>query len=250
MALAIDDAEDGGESLVVTARTRDANASCPWCGPPSGQLHVGHERLVADFPIRGRPVRVGVRVRRLCCDALGCERRSFREQTPGLLEWHQPRTSRLTAQVCGMARELAGRAGVRVLGAVGVGLRGTSRCGRCARSRYHHWPCRGRWGSTTSRCDAAASTRPSWSTRSPAPRRRPSRPRHQGRGRLAAPASGRAGRPSRRLDRLRPGGTGRAARRLAGRRPVAPVGRHGRLAETTRQRWGQARERSSPASDL
>src|SRR5262245_56578326 len=62
-----------------------------------------------------------VRIRRLVCPTYGC-RQTFREQVPGVLERYQRRTARLTVQVRAVVRELAGRAGVRVLAAMAVPL--------------------------------------------------------------------------------------------------------------------------------
>ncbi len=83
-------------------------------------MHGYHERTVADVPADGRQVVLHVRVRRLRCPALECPVQTFREQVPGVLERYQRRTSRLTGQVSAITRELAGRAGARVLAALGV----------------------------------------------------------------------------------------------------------------------------------
>ena len=45
---------------------------------------------------------------------------TFREQVPGVLDRYQRRTTRLTAQVSAVARELAGRASARLLPALGI----------------------------------------------------------------------------------------------------------------------------------
>ena len=47
---------------------------------------------------------------------------TFREQVPGVLDRYQRRTSRLTAQVSAVARELAGRASARLLPALGIAV--------------------------------------------------------------------------------------------------------------------------------
>ena len=54
------------------------------------------------------------------CPVPGCPRQTFREQVPGVLERYQRRTTRLTGQVSAVARELAGRAGTRLLPALGI----------------------------------------------------------------------------------------------------------------------------------
>lgn len=63
-----------------------------------------------------------VRIRRLRCDNTGCGRRTFREQVPGLIERSRRRTVRLALQLGVVVRELAGRASVRVLGPLAMGI--------------------------------------------------------------------------------------------------------------------------------
>jgi transposase len=83
-------------------------------------VHGYHERTVADVPADGRRVLVRVKVRRMRCPIRGCLRQTFREQVPGVLDRYQRRTTRLTGQVSAVARELAGRAGARLLPALGI----------------------------------------------------------------------------------------------------------------------------------
>lgn len=119
--LVIEDVVDEGERVVVRARTPQKTAPCPVCGASSGRVHGYHWRTVADVPVDGRRVVVRVRVRRLVCPTHGC-RHTFREQVPGVLERYQRRTTRLTAQVKAVVKELAGRAGARVLAILAGGL--------------------------------------------------------------------------------------------------------------------------------
>jgi transposase len=94
--------------------------ACPGCGAETARVHGYHERTAADVPVDGRRVLVRVRVRRMLCPVRGCTVQTFREQVPGVLDRYQRRTSRLTGQVSGVARELAGRAGARLLTQLGV----------------------------------------------------------------------------------------------------------------------------------
>ncbi len=112
--LVIEDVVDGGDAVVVTARTRDVAVPCPVCGAPTAKVHGYHHRTVADVPVDARQVVVHLRVRRLVCPVLGCRRQTFREQIPGLLERHQRRTVRLAGQIAEVARELCGRATARL----------------------------------------------------------------------------------------------------------------------------------------
>ncbi|MEU5547509.1 transposase family protein [Streptomyces sioyaensis] len=81
--LVVEDVADGGDAVVVTARTRGEAVPCPVCGTPTARVHGYHGRTVADVPVDGRRVVVRLRVRRLVCPVLGCERQTFREQLPG-----------------------------------------------------------------------------------------------------------------------------------------------------------------------
>jgi transposase len=119
-ALIIEDVEDTGEVVCVRARTRDGPVACPECGTLTARVHGYYERAAADVPVGGRRVLVRVRVRRMRCAALGCAVQTFREQVPGVLDRYQRRTTRLTGQVSAVVRELAGRASVRLLPALGI----------------------------------------------------------------------------------------------------------------------------------
>ncbi|MCX4821568.1 ISL3 family transposase [Streptomyces sp. NBC_01142] len=119
--LVIEEVTDEGERILVRARTPQGTAVCPVCGASSGRVHGSHLRTVADVPVDGRRVVVRVRVRRLVCPTRGC-RQTFREQVPGVLERYQRRTTRLTRQIKAVVKELAGRAGARLLAILAMGL--------------------------------------------------------------------------------------------------------------------------------
>ena len=119
-ALVIVDVADGGDVIVVRARTRNVAVPCPGCGTETARVHGYHDRTAADVPVNGRRVQIRVRARRLRCGAPGCPRQTFREQVPGVLDRYQRRTTRLSGQVSAIARELAGRASARLLPALGI----------------------------------------------------------------------------------------------------------------------------------
>jgi len=121
-ALVIEGVENTGGVIVVRARTRDEPTECPGCGTGTSRVHGYYERTAADVTVDGRAVVVKVKVRRLRCPVPGCPRQTFREQVPGVLERYQRRTARLAGQVEAAVRELAGRAGSRLLSALGIGI--------------------------------------------------------------------------------------------------------------------------------
>ena len=120
--LVIDEVVDESEGIRLRARTPCRPVACPGCGAMSERVHGYHERTVADVPVDARRVTVVVRVRRLACPSLQCARQSFREQLPGVLERYRRRTPRLSEQIGAVVRELAGRAGARVLSALAMGV--------------------------------------------------------------------------------------------------------------------------------
>ena len=120
--LVIEDVADAVGGIRVRARTPGGPVPCPGCGAFSDRVHAYHRRTVADVPLDARRVSVVVRVRRLLCPSAACTRQSFRERLPGVLERYQRRTPRLAGQVGAVVRELAGRAGTRVLPALAVGV--------------------------------------------------------------------------------------------------------------------------------
>jgi transposase len=121
-SLVIEGVEDAGDTIVVRARTRNEPAACPGCGTQTARVHGYHERTPADVPVDGRRVLVKVKARRMRCPVPGCTVQTFREQVPGVLERYQRRTTRLNGQVSAAVRELAGRAGSRLLSALGIGI--------------------------------------------------------------------------------------------------------------------------------
>ncbi|MFF5278902.1 transposase family protein [Streptomyces sp. NPDC000133] len=84
--LVVEDVTDGGDAVVITARTPDVAVPCPFCGTPTAKVHGYHGRTVTDVPVDGRQVVVHLRVRRLVCPVPGCRRhrpgRITRPHTP------------------------------------------------------------------------------------------------------------------------------------------------------------------------
>ncbi|SCF49502.1 zinc-finger of transposase IS204/IS1001/IS1096/IS1165 [Micromonospora matsumotoense] len=119
LPLVIDDVTDEGERILVRARTPQRPVACPGRAAVTGRVHGYHQRTLADVPVDARPVVLRVRIRRLVCPTRG-RRRTFREQLPGVLSRYQRRTCRPVSQVGAVVRQLAGRAGVRVLSALAV----------------------------------------------------------------------------------------------------------------------------------
>ncbi|MEU5912775.1 transposase family protein, partial [Micromonospora sp. NPDC047527] len=119
LPLVIEDVTDEGGRILVRARTPEGPVACPGCAAVTGRVHGYHQRTLADVPVDARPVVVRVRVRRLVCPTRGC-RRTLREQLPGVLNRYQRRTCRLISQVGVVVRQLAGRAGARMLSALAV----------------------------------------------------------------------------------------------------------------------------------
>ncbi|MEU5893860.1 transposase family protein [Streptomyces sp. NPDC047461] len=100
--------------------------ACPDCGRESARVHSSYRRTLADVVVGGRPLLIGLSVRRLFCDGADCARRTFAEQVEGLTVRYQRRSPLLQHLVEMAGVLLAGRGGARLLHIVKVQLSRTS----------------------------------------------------------------------------------------------------------------------------
>jgi len=118
--LQVDGVEGTAEAVVVFARSASAGAACPWCGRWSGRVHSRYARRLADGAAGGRPVVICLTVRRLVCGNSGCAAVTFAEQVEGLSGRYLRRSLPLLRLLAGIGLELAGRAGSRLAGLLGI----------------------------------------------------------------------------------------------------------------------------------
>jgi transposase len=118
--LRVERVEDAGEAVVIWACCRAARARCPSCGSVSSRVHGGYARVVADGAAGGRPVLIVLAVRRFRCPDRSCAKVTFAEQSAGLTVRYRRRSVPLLGMLAGLGLELAGRAGSRLAGALGV----------------------------------------------------------------------------------------------------------------------------------
>jgi transposase len=83
-------------------------------------VHGRYERMLRDSPLAGTPVVIRLTVRRFICDVAACARRTFAEQVPGLTTPHARYSPPLRCALTAIAVALAGRAGARLAGALGM----------------------------------------------------------------------------------------------------------------------------------
>lgn len=110
----------------MAARTRELMVACPDCGRSSARVHSRYCRTLADVAVGGRPVLIGLSVRRLFCDSPDCGRRTFAEQVEGLTVRYQRRSPLLQHLVEMAGVLLAGRGGARLLQILRLPLSRTS----------------------------------------------------------------------------------------------------------------------------
>jgi transposase len=115
-----------GGVVRIAACTRELTVACPDCGHGSARTHSRYSRTLADVAVGGRPVVIGLSVRRLFCDGPGCGRRTFVEQVEGLTVRYQRRSPLLQHLVQMAGVLLAGRGGARLLQILKVPLSRTS----------------------------------------------------------------------------------------------------------------------------
>jgi transposase len=118
--VAVVGAEVTGGRVRIWARPRAEGADCPHCGQFSGRVHSGYERRLADAPVGGQRVTIWLAVRRFFCQNPGCAAVTFAEQVRGLTSRRARRTPPLARALTEIALALAGRAGARLAGALGL----------------------------------------------------------------------------------------------------------------------------------
>jgi transposase len=115
----VEAAEVTGRRVRIWARVRAQGASCPRCGQFSERVHSAYERRLADAPA-GQPVTIWLAVRRFFCGNPDCGAVTFAEQVDGLTSRRARRTPLLARMLAVIAVALAGRAGARLAGALGL----------------------------------------------------------------------------------------------------------------------------------
>ena len=106
--------------LCLHARVRADHGVCPRCGQASGRVHSKYSRRLADAPAGGEPVVIRLTVRRFFCGNPDCAAVTFAEQVGGLTARRTRRTPPAARMATAIALALAGRAGARLAGALGV----------------------------------------------------------------------------------------------------------------------------------
>jgi transposase len=114
--------EDTGDAVVIFASCKAPSACCPRCGQWSSQVHAGYWRLTADGAAGGRPVLIALQVRRFRCRHPGCPAVTFAEQADGVTSRYRRRSVPLRQMLAGIGLELAGRAGARLAGLLGIAV--------------------------------------------------------------------------------------------------------------------------------
>jgi hypothetical protein len=108
-------ARDGRDALAFAAEGERPQARCPTCRMPSPALHSRSQRRRADLPASGKIVRLHLTVRRFCCHAPGCPRRTFAERFPHLLGRSAHRTRRRAQAQARTGVALGGQPAARLL---------------------------------------------------------------------------------------------------------------------------------------
>ncbi|WP_376100882.1 ISL3 family transposase (plasmid) [Roseomonas sp. CCTCC AB2023176] len=107
------------EGWIVDA-SGPGQGACSDCGVPSRARHGSYLRHLQDLPIQGRPVAIALRVVRLRCRNLVCNRRTFAEPLLEVAEPMARRTSRLADILHSVSHALGGRPAERLLARLGM----------------------------------------------------------------------------------------------------------------------------------
>lgn len=94
--------------------------SVPAAAAPHRGWHGRYQRMLRDCPLAETPVVIRLTMRRFICDTTACARRTFAEQVPGLTTPHARYSPPLRGALTAIAVALAGRAGARLAGGLGM----------------------------------------------------------------------------------------------------------------------------------
>jgi transposase len=111
---------DQGEGVLIVARTLGSEAACRRCGVSATRIHSRYRRCLHDLSSDNRPVAIELEARRFFCGNPDCAAVTFAEQIPGITQWHARRTPGLRGLLEAIALALAGRAGARLAGVLGI----------------------------------------------------------------------------------------------------------------------------------
>ena len=106
--------EPAPPAITLTLTSRPRPTACPLCGRRARRTHSRYERKLADLPWGEHAVAVRLRVRRMFCDNVLCERRVFAERLPGIAAPWARKTARLTERLTAVGLALGGAAGARL----------------------------------------------------------------------------------------------------------------------------------------
>jgi transposase len=110
----------GAAGLRLWVRSRTRRAACPGCGRSAARVHSRYERRLEDVAAAGEPVEIRLRVRRFFCQTPACPARTFVEQVAGLTSRYSRRSPLLQRSLATIGLALAGRAGARMAGLLGL----------------------------------------------------------------------------------------------------------------------------------
>lgn len=120
----LDQCQLENDLLVLAGHLLTQTADCPLCRFSSARVHSRYTRHLADLPISGQRVQIQLLVRRFFCRNPACERRTFVEQLPTLMEKQARRTLRQYQLLQNQAFALGGEPGRRAALKMGIKISG------------------------------------------------------------------------------------------------------------------------------
>lgn len=106
--------------MVVDAVVAAPAGRCPGCETVSARVHSRYRRRLADAAVVGCVVIVRLVVRRFFCANIDCPAKTFAEQVEGLTTKWSRRTEQSKSLLIAIGLALAGRAGARLAGRLGL----------------------------------------------------------------------------------------------------------------------------------
>ncbi|WP_308440499.1 ISL3 family transposase [Virgisporangium aurantiacum] len=118
--MTVERVESGAVELRIWVSPKAGEGSCPGCGSRSRRVHRRYRRRLADLAVGGRQVVLVLRVRVFVCQDQACRVRRFAEQVAGLTVPYARHSGGLRDALEAIGLALAGRAGARMAGRLGL----------------------------------------------------------------------------------------------------------------------------------
>lgn len=113
------DIKDLDNQYIITVKSTNNDAKCPFCGTVSNKVHQKYTKSIQDLPINNKDVILKVKCRIFRCDNKECDHFSFNEQFD-FVNPLEKKTNRLIDRILILSKDNTCRGVAKILNSEGV----------------------------------------------------------------------------------------------------------------------------------